>query len=187
MATRPDADRRPQSAERTRKSAPDLQALCLECGMCCDGTIFADVKLSPADMSRIAPSAAIGIGIIKQALKQPCPGWTGGACAIYRKRPEHCRNFDCALLQKVISARTAPERALNTIRSCRRKAEKVRSLLRQLGDRNEHLAVMTRFRNTLFKREVRASHQSASERDLLAQLTVAAHNLSRTLARHFYP
>jgi len=155
--------------------------------MCCDGTIFADVKLCAADKSRIAPSAASGIEIIKQALKQPCPAWIEASCAIYRQRPEHCRNFDCALLQKVISARTTPERALNIIRSCRRKAEKVRSLLRQLGDRNERAAVRTRFCNTLYRRELRASNQSASERDLLAQLTLAAHNLNRALARHIYP
>jgi hypothetical protein len=159
--------------------------------MCCDGTIFADVKLCAADKSRIAVRRRLPESLrlepLASCLKQPCPAWIDASCAIYRQRPGHCRHFDCALLQKVVLGETDPGRALDIIRSCCRKAEKVRGLLRRLGDRNERAAVMARFRRTLRRCESNAANQSDGERALLAQLTVAAHNLNRALARHIYP
>jgi Fe-S-cluster containining protein len=157
--------------------------------MCCDGTVFADVKLSPDDLSRISTNRSSSEFKLteprRNRLPQPCPAWAGGKCAIYRVRPDHCRNFDCALLQKAKTGSVDPETALRVVRSCRRKADKVRKLLLRLGDRNEELSLMTRFRRTLRRHENSVCDPATA--DLVASLTLAAHDLNRALARHIYP
>jgi Fe-S-cluster containining protein len=160
------------------------------------------VKLSTADrargslamfLSRIAVNSPLAYKNARaprpqspaERLSQPCPAWVNGRCAIYKARPDHCRNFDCALLQKVLSSRTTPEQALRVINDCKRKADKVRNLLRESGDTNEHLPLMTRFRRTLRRYEAGDCDAAAGAR--LSRLTIAAHRLNRALARHIYP
>ncbi len=167
---------------------PSAAALCRECGMCCDGTVFADVRLSPEDKARIAVhghTAALFKGAPPSRLKQPCSAFLEGRCAVYLNRPDHCRNFDCALLKKVVAGKLAFDRAQRTVRLCREKANKVRQLLRMLGDEEEDVALMTRFRRVL--RHCEAHPGDDGQRDTVAKLSLAAHDLNRALARHIYP
>jgi hypothetical protein len=63
--------------------------LCTRCGLCCDGTLFADVELaSRAEATRVE---ALGLEIESDddapLLVQPCAALRGRRCSIYVHRP----------------------------------------------------------------------------------------------------
>ena len=70
------------------------EALCLSCGLCCDGSLFWAVEL---DAGESVPTGAIAGG----RLPQPC-AFHDGACGIYAARPGQCRAFFCGVLQAVL-------------------------------------------------------------------------------------
>src|SRR3974390_1809459 len=96
--------------------------ICLACGLCCNGVIFADLNPRPEDTS--SPFAALqssvatgGTGFIEtgsaerrlvpqgagrssfviaqsqKRIPQPCIAFDGCKCRIYQQRPRHCRDF----------------------------------------------------------------------------------------------
>ncbi len=69
------------------------QDLCIDCGMCCDGSLFWAV---PIDADDPAPVAREDDG----RFRQPCACFDG-ACTIYARRPAACRAFDCRVLLAV--------------------------------------------------------------------------------------
>ena len=66
-----------------------LSALCLECGLCCDGTLFRQVKISPAERDELV---ALGIGVGQKSKHDvmwlPCGKLDGKCCTIYEARPD---------------------------------------------------------------------------------------------------
>ncbi|MBY8974286.1 YkgJ family cysteine cluster protein [Rhodobacteraceae bacterium NNCM2] len=67
--------------------------LCLDCGLCCDGSLFWAV---PVEKDEVAPATLDRDGW----LRQPCACFNG-ACTVYEQRPAACRAFDCRVLQTV--------------------------------------------------------------------------------------
>lgn len=80
-----------------------LSALCLECGLCCDGTLFRQVKISPAERDELV---ALGIGVGQKSKHDvmwlPCGKLAGKCCTIYEARPGGCRRFVCTLGQRLV-------------------------------------------------------------------------------------
>ena len=76
-------------------AGPVAEALCLSCGLCCDGSLFWAVELEAAD---VVPDDAEPGG----HLPQPCAHHTCGTCGIYATRPGQCRAFVCNVLQAVL-------------------------------------------------------------------------------------
>ena len=78
------------------------QALCLSCGLCCDGTLFGSVPLKAADV--LVPLQAGGIEIqakeTEQYFTQPCAAYRQSCCQVYTGRPASCRKYRCQLLRK---------------------------------------------------------------------------------------
>jgi uncharacterized protein len=77
--------------------------LCTRCGLCCDGTLFAEVELAHrAEATRLE---ALGLEIESDdeapLQVQPCTALKGRRCGIYPHRPGCCRTFECRLLQDV--------------------------------------------------------------------------------------
>lgn len=78
----------------------ELEALCLACGLCCDGSLFGRVGLEPAE---VLPARARGLSVLSdgRAFEQPCRALTeeprGRGCAAYADRPAACRRFVCRL------------------------------------------------------------------------------------------
>ncbi|HRI12102.1 MAG TPA: YkgJ family cysteine cluster protein [Verrucomicrobiota bacterium] len=177
-------------------TAADASDLCLTCGLCCDGTLFGDVELQAGDDR--ARLRALGLPVIRSRSGrrpsrwlQPCPALGAGCrCAIYRERPLHCREFDCALLQSVKAGALEIADARRTIRQTRRRVETVKRLLRELGDTQEHDSLAKRFRRTRrrFENQELAEAPDREERlDQLAALTMAVHELQFALRLAFYP
>src|SRR6266702_3789556 len=102
-------------------TAPDSNSLCLECGLCCNGVIFADVQLRPQDDP--ARLRALGLAFAQKSksgvekFKQPCTAFAGCKCNVYSDRPTYCREFECLLLKGVKAGQTRPAEAIRTIRS----------------------------------------------------------------------
>lgn len=76
------------------------EALCLSCGMCCNGAMFGHVVLLDADLPALdahgTPTLAGDSGPV---LPQPCPYLSERRCTIYADRFRSCRDFDCVTLQ----------------------------------------------------------------------------------------
>jgi Fe-S-cluster containining protein len=162
--------------------------LCLECGLCCNGVIFADVQLQPTEVqtlkSRVQGLASLGkSGQVK--LPQPCAAFDGCRCRIYSERPKYCRQFECLLLKNVQAGRLGRAAASQTVRTAKERAEKVRALLRELGDGDEQSALSLRFQRVAKRFE--KSPLTARKAAIYADLTVAHHDLNMLLSQVFYP
>ena len=78
--------------------------LCTQCGLCCDGTLFADVELGRAEAARLE-NMGLEVEVTDGGLlSQPCAALKGRRCSIYAHRPKCCRTFECQLLHRLISS-----------------------------------------------------------------------------------
>ena len=121
--------------------------LCTNCGLCCDGTLFADVELvGQAEVERLE---IMGMEIddgdeTAGLLSQPCAALRGRLCGIYAHRPTCCRVFECHLLQNAQQGVVTVERAKDLIVDAREQIQRVRALLCRLGNRNSDLPLKER-------------------------------------------
>lgn len=128
------------------------EALCTKCGLCCDGTLFADVELvGQAEVARLeimgmeVEDADRNTGL----LSQPCAALRGTRCGIYAHRPKCCRVFQCHLLQNAERGAVTVERALEQIADARDQIRQLRTMLSRLGNRDESLPIKERCAETL--------------------------------------
>jgi Fe-S-cluster containining protein len=157
--------------------------LCLKCGLCCNGVIFADGQLQPGDDA--ARLKACGLRFKKDGkFRQPCVAFDGSHCAAYQDRPKYCREFECLVFKDAQAGRIEIRAALRVIRNARRRAEKVRSLLRELGDTDERKALDVRFRQT--SRRIESGDVDGDIAGIYGQLTLAIHDLHVLLGGKFY-
>jgi Fe-S-cluster containining protein len=156
-----------------------IDALCLQCGMCCNGVLFADVRPEAGDRSPLFRDG-------RSRVTQPCPAFNAGncACAIYAERPVRCRKFECRQLLAVRNGTTTTERALRQIREARELAAEVEKLLTELGFNNQRLPLSRRFQRC--QRAAENGKLAESQFDRLADLQLAVHKLTGLLAREFY-
>jgi Fe-S-cluster containining protein len=173
------------------KTATDSNPLCLECGLCCNGVIFANGQLQPKD--DVLRLQELGLKLIgnpkpktqNPKFRQPCAAFDGCRCQIYAERPQYCRAFDCALLQQFKAGQVKAAAALRSIRLARRRADKVGKLLRELGDANEGAALSVRFRKMQRRAEVGGLDEEGADR--FGELTLAMQDLNFLLSETFYP
>jgi len=175
----------------------DSSELCLACGLCCNGVIFADVLVQAGDDP--ARLQALGLPLRRRQqparepesesrptkFSQPCAALDGCRCRIYAERPSYCREFECALLKNVNAGRMESAAALRLIGTARQRADKVRRLLRAVGDSDEHLALSQRFRRT--SKRIHRNEIDEQTADTFGELTLAVHHLNVLLSEAFYP
>ena len=152
--------------------------LCLQCGLCCNGVLFADVRPEPGDRSPLFAG--------RSRVNQPCPAFNAEtcACAIYKDRPARCRKFECRQLLGVQAGEITTDAALKRIRKARQLAGKVEKLLTELGNHETKLSLSRRFRRC--QRAAEAGGLTPDQLDTLAELQLAVHELTLQLAQHFY-
>jgi len=174
----------------TKRQDPGPQDLCAACGFCCNGVIFANVKLQPGDdASRLRKlglplkqtTAAAGSAV---RFAQPCAAHDGCRCSIYPNRPTYCRQFDCLLLQSVKAGSLDPKAALRVIRQAKKQVMEIRQLLVELGDAQEQKPLRTRFREVC--RRLEGAACGTGEAQVLGRLSLAVHDLNLLLAERFY-
>lgn len=168
----------------------DSNSLCLECGLCCNGVIFANGQLQPEDDAAHLHSLGLRLSgnqnskIKIQKFAQPCACFDGRHCNIYSERPKYCREFECLLLKSVKVGRTDRPAALRVIRRARKRVEKVKRLLRDLGNAEEDLALNKRFQKV--KRQMETSSLNDKTAEKFGELTLAVHDLNLLLSDAFY-
>jgi Fe-S-cluster containining protein len=164
--------------------APSLtDTLCTTCGLCCDGTLFADVEL--AGQAELARLEIMGMEVEPEGrntglLSQPCAALRGTRCAIYAHRPKCCRVFECHLLQNAQRGAVTVEQALEQIVDAREQIRHVRAMLRRLGNRDEGLPIKERSAETLA-----AEGGTASEIKDRSDLETAMTTLENTIWNTF--
>jgi uncharacterized protein len=126
--------------------------LCTTCGLCCDGTLFADVEL--VGQAEVARLEIMGMDVEDEGrntglLSQPCAALRGTRCGIYAHRPKCCRVFECHLLQNAERGAVTVERALEQIADTQEQIRHVRSLLDRLGNHDDDLPIKERSAETL--------------------------------------
>jgi len=162
-----------------------VDQLCPQCGLCCDSTLFADVELRAGDAPRRL--AKLGLDLWRKsktrlAFSQPCACFDGRLCRIYAERPKRCRLFECGLLKRVDRGELTAGAALKKIQAARTRAEKIRALLRQTGQDDEHLALTHRYTEAM---TAPVDLAVAGAADARGELMLAVHELMRTLERDF--
>jgi Fe-S-cluster containining protein len=167
------------------KLADAISQLCPNCGLCCNGVLFADVELQPGDNA----GRLINLGMplkkkgMKRAFAQPCRCFDGKFCNIYADRPRRCATFECGLLKRVQSEEISAPAALKRIADAKKLVEKVRRLLRRLGDDDEQLALNKRYSRMM----ARPIDLSAGEDigEARGELMLAVNDLMHVLQRDF--
>ncbi len=153
--------------------------LCLQCGLCCNGVLFADVRKERNDASPLFNQ--YGPRVV-----QPCPAFSFGdcTCALYVGRPARCRKFECKQLMAVQTGKRTAAAALKKIQEAKKLSAQVEHLLADLDFNDARLPLSKRFQRC----------QSTAERggisqdrlDALADLQLAVHRLNALLAAEFY-
>ena len=163
--------------------------LCTRCGLCCDGTLLADVELAGSD--EIARLEGLGLEIEEDdrpgrgLLPLPCAALAGTRCRIYPHRPDCCRTFECRLLQEARRGAVSVDRALATIADARRQTRRIRTLIAALGGQGGRLPLAERVREALARSAER--HGDPESRRTRAELEAATLALERLIRRAFLP
>jgi Fe-S-cluster containining protein len=162
-----------------------VEQLCPNCGLCCDSTLFADVELQTGDDANRLTQ--LGLQIEKKArgkfaFAQSCACFDGKLCKIYDERPVRCRTFECGLLKKVQEGEMNSAIALQKISETKNLAQKVRELLRQLGNDNEPLALTKRYAQVMNSPISLADENNAEAR---GELMLTVHELMQVLQKDF--
>ncbi len=131
----------------------EIDQLCPKCGLCCNGVLFADVRLQKNDDARRLTKLGLSVKgkAGRPAFSQPCSCFDGTLCRIYAERPGYCRAFECGLLKRVQAGEMNADDALRKIAAAQRLAEKVRQLLRRLGDHDEQSPLTRRYARVMCK------------------------------------
>lgn len=148
--------------------------LCTRCGLCCDGSLFADVELTGrAEATRLE---LLGLDIEDDEaagglLLQPCAALRGTRCGVYGHRPKCCRTFECSLLQDVRRGATTVTRAREHIAEALGRARRVKLLLARLGQRGGRLPLGERVAEALAERTGPSPRRSRVRAELESQMS----------------
>jgi hypothetical protein len=166
------------------------EQLCLACGLCCDGTLFDNVRLGPGDDARKLKSLGLPVSTTRAQkpvtlFRQPCAALCANrTCRVYSDRPGQCRAFECGVFKDAQAGRIGFPAARRLVGQARREADKIRVLLRALGDTDEQRSLGERFRKTQRRMESGGADQTAAE--TFAELGQAVHRFNLLAHDRFY-
>ena len=166
------------------------EKLCLACGLCCDGTLFDNVQLGAGDDAKKLKALGLPVAVTRGRtaitfFRQPCVALCADrTCRVYADRPGQCRAFECGVFKDAEAGRIPEAAALRQVKQARRKADKIRSLLRELGDTDETRSLGDRFRRT--QRRMEAGGGDAEAGAKFAELGLAVHQFNLLAHEKFY-
>jgi hypothetical protein len=105
---------------------PPEQAICISCGLCCDGTLFQHAHLNAGERDGLPEkmrSAWFSEGE-KEYFRLPC-GYFGGKCTIYDKHKANvCSSYRCQLLRDFAEGKVLLDEALEVVKdACKTRDE----------------------------------------------------------------
>jgi len=166
------------------------EQLCLACGLCCDGSLFGHVRLGLQDDAKKLKALGLPVSISRThtpvlRFRQPCSALCEDRrCRVYADRPSQCRTFECRVFQDVQAGRSEFPAALRLVNLAWRRANRVRALLRKLGDTEEHRSLNERFHRAQTRMESGAVE--AGQGEVFAELTQAVHSFQLLAHDAFY-
>ncbi len=166
------------------------EKLCLACGLCCDGTLFDNVRLGPGDDARKLQALGLPVAVSRSSppithFRQPCAALCADhTCQVYADRPAQCRSFECGVFQAAQAGQISFAAAQRLVKRTRRQADDIRRLLRELGDNEEHRPLGERFRRT--QRRLESGGADAAAGATFADLSLAVHRLNLLAHEKFY-
>lgn len=170
------------------KMKPNLtDTLCTHCGLCCDGSLFADVDLANDDEASALEVMGLEIEDPDEdhrgLLLQPCRALAGKRCGIYPHRPDCCRTFECLLLQQVRRGVVGVERAKGNISEALRRIARVKELIGRSGQSHESLPLKEQWVEALaWFAEVATNPERKRKR---AELQAAMTSVERLIRKTF--
>jgi len=165
------------------ETVESTEELCRACGLCCDGSLFDGVKLEPSDDAPKLKSFGLPIRVSRgkaavARFPQPCAALCADrTCRLYAHRPWQCRVFECGVLKDAKAGRITFAVALRLVGQARRRAERIRRLLRELGDTDELRALGERFHRTSERLESGEADVAAKAKFADLSLLVHKHKL----------
>ena len=168
----------------------EAEDLCISCGMCCDGTLFDLVKLEKGDDAQKLKALGLPVSISRGKVPvarfpQPCAALCADrTCRVYSDRPWQCRVFECGVLKDAKAGRISFAAAFKLVRQARRRVEKIRKLLAELGDNETHRALGERLHRTSERLESGSGDKAANA--MFADLSLAMHHFKLLAYEKFY-
>lgn len=158
--------------------------------MCCDGALFDNVRLGPNEDAQKVKMLGLPVKLSRAKVpvaffRQPCTALGADcSCRVYADRPAQCRTFECGVFKDAQSGKIASAAALRLVKQARRRAGKVRRLLRKLGNADERLSLGARFRRV--KRHMESGVVDSAAGEVFADLCLAVHQLDQLAHKNFY-
>jgi hypothetical protein len=168
------------------ESTDAVSQLCPNCGLCCNGVLFADVELRAGDNAKQLAQLGLRLekkGRSKLAFAQSCACFDSTLCKIYGDRPRRCRTFECGLLKRVQAGELAAGAALKIISKTKRRVEKVRGLLHQLGQKDGRVVLIKSYTEAMSAPIDLSKAETDSDRR--GELMLAYDELMQQLQRDF--
>ena len=159
--------------------------LCAACGMCCNGVLFHGMAVQPGDSLRALAAKGLRAKRRDSELQflQPCPAHADNCCRIYAERPQRCRVFACRQLEAVLKGEIPEDAAMGKIHEAQRRSDRVRELLKMLGDERTTRPLATRCAGVFTPPLDPSPHAEAWR----AELRIAMESLEETLVTDFRP
>lgn len=163
---------------------PTSSDICLSCGLCCNGVLYARVNLTPKEEA-LAEELALPIieddaGV--RSVPQPCQCFVDERCSIYEQRFGTCRTYRCALLRNVESGHVPAAEALGVIEQARGLLRALYRLLGQQEPRRTDISIWERVSTYLNEHDVLGSPERTAAN---AKLLLTMRALSLLCHRHF--
>lgn len=159
------------------------QSLCVQCGLCCDGTIFERGRiLAEDDLVHLEKNGFILIATAQgTGFVQPCLHHRNGICAVYQQgRPTVCHTFRCALLRRFEAGELAWEEARARIERTVALVERIQA---QLPTQRPHGRISLKQRMAAWQQAQRAAGVDVQR--TYAPLLLDFVSLQRTIDLHF--
>lgn len=100
-------------------------ALCLSCGLCCDGGLYENVKLEEEDRARLLENGFDA----PDRFDHPCRHFIHQSCAIYSIRPWRCGDYQCRVLKRMLDGELDSDSAHALVDQAKGLRESVKSVL----------------------------------------------------------
>jgi len=157
------------------------EELCTRCGLCCDGSLFADVELAGREATAME---ILGLDVEADdadgtVMSQPCLALKGKRCSVYEHRPQCCRTFECRLLQNVRGGAESVEGAGKRIADTQSNIAKVTELVARLGHPDRSLPLVERVAEALAS-ESDSGPQARTRDELRAAMSALQRSIRET-------
>jgi uncharacterized protein len=164
-----------------------VDAICVGCGMCCDGTMYRTVDVGADDRIELLEAAGLVFSTRDEvtSFRQPCSAFGGGCCSVYDGRPSVCRGYRCLLLRRHEAGEVSREDALSLIARTTAMRDRVRSGLTAYVGAEDPKTLDGLYRLMMAKFEAQPDPAAARRKHSDLLLTVVA--LRVILAREFEP